>query len=270
MAELRNCEFFLLRYVPDAVKNEFVNFGVVLMEHPSNGSAGFVDVRLTHDWRRVRCLDPDVDLEMLQEWETEIRSHLGEVEDRQKMLMRMQDSFSNTVQVSPMSACVAADPQREIETLAELYLQPRERGTRAARGRRTILAHMRQAFEQAGVWELMRKSIAAAPYTHPGDPLKIDCGYQPNGEVKLFQAVSLLTDTDDSKVLAFSYPQLAAGIQRLEKAKTRLTAVVEDELDLGDKSISFALATMQQSGMSVLAKSEMTAVAQLARLELRV
>lgn len=269
MAELRNCEFFLLRYVPDAVKNEFVNFGVVLMEQSSTGSAGFVDVRLTHDWRRVRCLDPDVDLEMLEEWETEIRSQLGEVEDRQKMLTRMQDSFSNTIQVSPMLACVAADPQREIETLAELYLQPRERGTRAASGRRAIRAHMRQAFEQAGVWDLMRKSIAAAPYTHPGDPLRIDCGYQPNGEVKLFHAVSLLTDTDDAKVLAFSYPQLAAGIQRLEKAKTRLTAVVEDELDSADESISFAIATMQQSGMSVLAKSLMGEVAQKARAELR-
>ena len=26
------CEFFLVRYVPDAVKNEFVNIGVVLRE----------------------------------------------------------------------------------------------------------------------------------------------------------------------------------------------------------------------------------------------
>jgi hypothetical protein len=129
---------------------------------------------------------------------------------------------------------------------------------------------MRQAFEEAGVWELMRKSIAAAAYTHPGDPLKIDCGYQPNGEVKLFQAVSLLTNTDDAKVLAFSYPQLAAGIQRLEKAKTHLTAVVEDELDFADKSISFAMATMQQSGMSVLAESKMSEEAQKARAELRI
>ena len=52
---------------------------------------------------------------------------------------------------------------------------------------------MREAFEQAGVWKhkQMRKRIAVAEYTHPGDPLKIDCGYRPNGEVKLFHAVSL-------------------------------------------------------------------------------
>ena len=31
MKERRQCEFFLLRYVPDAVKDEFVNVGVVLL-----------------------------------------------------------------------------------------------------------------------------------------------------------------------------------------------------------------------------------------------
>src|ERR1039458_2332077 len=49
------CEFFLLRYVPDAVKDEFVNLGVVLYEPGKAGSAqaGFADVRFTRDWRRV-------------------------------------------------------------------------------------------------------------------------------------------------------------------------------------------------------------------------
>ena len=32
MAEYKQCEFYLLRYVPDAVKDEFVNLGVVLLE----------------------------------------------------------------------------------------------------------------------------------------------------------------------------------------------------------------------------------------------
>ncbi len=32
MADVKQCEFFLLRYVPDVVKGEFVNIGVVLLE----------------------------------------------------------------------------------------------------------------------------------------------------------------------------------------------------------------------------------------------
>ena len=77
--ERRQCEFFLLRYVPDAVKDEFVNLGVVLYEpaaHSSTAEAGFADVRFTRDWRRVRCLDPEVDVEMLESLEGELRRML--------------------------------------------------------------------------------------------------------------------------------------------------------------------------------------------------
>src|SRR5262245_49625839 len=51
MTAREHCEFFLLRYVPDAVKDEFVNVGLVLL--PGSGPA---EVRFTHDWSRVRCL----------------------------------------------------------------------------------------------------------------------------------------------------------------------------------------------------------------------
>ena len=50
MAQFRQCEFFLLRYVPDVVKGEFVNLGVVLLEEGDNG---FTDVRFLRDWRRA-------------------------------------------------------------------------------------------------------------------------------------------------------------------------------------------------------------------------
>ena len=57
MAERRKLEFFLLRYVPNAVKGEFVNIGIILFERAAN-DAEFADVRFTNDWKRVRCLDP--------------------------------------------------------------------------------------------------------------------------------------------------------------------------------------------------------------------
>ena len=67
MAEKKQCEFFLLRYVPDAVKDEFVNIGVVLLETGGAGGApaGFADLRFTADWSRVRCLDRAAFVELL-------------------------------------------------------------------------------------------------------------------------------------------------------------------------------------------------------------
>ena len=133
-----------------------------------------------------------------------------------------------------------------------------------------IVRGMRSAFEQAGVWELMRKAIPVEQYTHKGDPLKIDCGYRPNGVIRLFQAVSVETDADAAKVLAFSYPQIAEGVRRAEQAQAHLTAVVEDGLDRSDEAVAFALGVLERGGIAVAAVGERPTIAERARVEMRV
>jgi hypothetical protein len=266
MVNRRQCEFFLLRYVPDAVKNEFVNFGVVMI-----GDNGFAEVRLTKDWRRVRCLDPDADVDMLVAIEEAVRRQLKSADGRDQLLRLIADSFSNTVQLSPATACLAEDPLAEVERLAEMYLESaRHERPREASGRQVIVGHMRDAFERAGVWTLMNKSIPVAKYTRSGDPLKLDCGYRPNGVIKLFHAISLATDVNAAKVLAFSYPQIADGITRLERAKSELTAIVEAGLDRADEQIGFAVETLERSRIAIATTADMEQIAQRARLELRV
>jgi len=265
MAERTQCEFFLIRYAPDAVKNEFVNVGVAVLD-PN----GFADVRMTHDWRRVKCLDPAADTEVLEALEADLRSMLADP-DRDKLMAKIRDSFSNAIQLTPAKAVLAEDPAVEIENLARMYLDTRRpAGKRELSARQAIFTRMRDAFEQAGVWKLMRKRIAVAKYTHAGDPLKIDCGYRPNGELKLFHAVSLASDVDAAKVLAFTYPQIREGIARLEKIKTSLTAIVEDDLNRKDEPIAFALDTLARSQIAVAAQARLPRLAEVARRELRV
>ncbi len=152
-----------------------------------------------------------------------------------------------------------------------MYLESEGRrgDRRAVSGRRVIYAAMREAFEGAGVWALGRRDIALANYGAKGDPLKIDFGYRPNGVIKMFQAVSLETDVDAAKVLAFSYPALREGLRRAENAGSELTAVVEDGLKRGDEAIGFALATLAASEIRVAAVSEMPAYAERARVEMQ-
>ncbi|MGH9601303.1 MAG: DUF3037 domain-containing protein [Terriglobales bacterium] len=271
MAGNRQLEFFLLRYVPDAVKDEFVNIGVVLVENGEPG-ASFSDLRFTRDWRRVKCLDPDADIEMLEAVEQDLRARLGEAADRERILHVLKGSFSGSLQLSPGKACLAESPQEELGKLAAMYLEPRRREgeTREAAGRQLIVHRMRDAFESAGVWKLMRKRIAVARYTRPGDPLKIDCGYRPNGVVKLFHAVSLASDVDSAKVLAFTYPQIAEGIARLEQAKTEMTAVMEDDLNLREEPIAFALETLKQGRITIAAMVELPRIAEDVRRDLHV
>src|SRR5437868_1027913 len=226
MASFQNLEFFLLRYLPNAVRGEFVNFGVVIL----NGEAA--EVRFTSNWRRLLCLDPGADTETLAALEADLRAKLQHAGDREAILQIMQTSFSNQIEISASKPLLAASATHEIENLARLYLDPlpRERAGRVATGRAAIFNEMRSSFERAGVWELMRKRVAVAEYTHKGDPLRLDCAYKPNGIVKFFHALSLKSEIDSAKVLAFSYPQIAAGIRRAERAKTELTAIVEDSL----------------------------------------
>ena len=280
MADYRQCEFYLLRYVPDAVKDEFVNLGVVLLE-TGEGDSVFTDVRFTRDWRRVRCLDPDVDVELLESFEGELRRMLqsraaevinyrGSTSRRDWLLRLLEDGLSNTLQITPAKAVLTESPEKELGVLARAYLESEAHARRAQSGRRVIYAAMREAFETAGVWALGRRDIALANYGAKGDPLKIDFGYRPNGVIKMFQAVSLETDVDAAKVLAFSYPTLREGLRRAENADSELTAVVEDGLRREDEATGFALATLAASEIRVAAVGEMPAYAERARVEMGV
>lgn len=266
MAEKIPCKFFVLRYAPDAIKNEFINIGLVLL--PPTGGA---QVRFTHDWSRVRCLDPEADLDVLQALEGDLRDKLREMNgDHDFILRRIQDSFSNALQASEFQACLAESAVAEADELARIYLEhARRKQSRDLSTRQTILQRMQQEFETVGVWPLMEKRISVSRYTRSGDPLKIDCGYSPNGTVKLFHAVSLATDINAAKVLAFSFPRLAEGIHKSTGKQALLTAIVEDNLPVDDESVSFARETLLQQEIHIASVIEMPAIAIVAAKDLR-
>jgi hypothetical protein len=268
MADKRQLEFFLLRYVPDAVKDEFVNIGLVMVEASANGG-GFAEVRFTRDWRRVRCLDPQADVEMLAALEREIRGQLASTHDRAALLRRLEDSFSNVIQVSPAKGCLAEDPVAEIEAMASMYLETAKvGGKREVSGRQRILAAMRDAFEQAGIAKFV-VPVPVAPYTKPGDPFQFDFGYRVGGEIKLFQAVSLKAGVDAAVLLAARYPRIAQVMSKVAGAAPALTAVIDDDLDRGQESVQFALSMMEEEKIRIAVAAEMPMIAEVARRELR-
>jgi DUF3037 family protein len=281
--ERRACEFQLLRYVPDAVRNECVHIGVILREaggaeKTGKAGPGKVEVRFTRDWRRVRCLDPDADTELLEGMESELRRRL--TEDAGGKLMRiLEESLSLNIQMTEPKAFLAESLPAGMEELMRLYVEPqaRERTPRLS-GRAAIQARMRSEFEHAGVWDLLRKKIAASEYTRPGDPLRIDVGYRPNGIVRMFHAVSFDPGLEMAKVLAFSAAALRAGVERVEKAELELTAVIEPAARVGATDeeperlelYRFGVETMEEHRIRVLTTSDMGRAAETARRELRV
>jgi len=275
------CEFFLIRYVPDAVKGEYTNIGVLLREAGRDESAR---VRFTRDWTRVRCMDADAYIGLLEALEGEIdtRLRLGSA-DSKPVVAVIEDTFSNSIQMTEARACLAENMVTELELLMQLYVEPlRVKQDRQRTGRAVIAGAMRKQFERAGVWALMRKRIAASMYTLPGDPMKIDCGYRPNGVIKMFHAVSLDGDLEAAKVLAYTAPRLRDGVTRVEGARLELTAVVEplralsveDEVkhEFEDESVEryrFGVETMESQRIRVLTMNDLARAAQTARIDLR-
>ena len=271
----RHCEFQLLSYVPDAVRNEAVHIGVILREQESLEPA---EVRFTRDWRRVRCLDPEADIALLEGMESELRRRFRE-EPHGRLMQLLEESLSLNVQMTAPKGYLAESLPAGVEELMRLYVEPprRERLSRL-RGRAAIQAVVRGEFERAGVWDLLRKQIPAADYTRPGDPLRIDAGYRPNGMIKMFHSVSLEPGVEMAKVLAFSSAGLRAGVERVERAALELTAIIEPAAKIGAtdddperlEMYRFGVETMEEHQIRVLTTSDMGRVAQTAQRELRV
>jgi hypothetical protein len=272
------CEFFLIRYVPDVVKGEFTNIGVLLREAGRDDSAV---VRFTRDWSRVRCMDADADLGLLEALEGEIGARLQmraqDAPGIKPVMEILEDTLSNSVQVTEVRACLAESLPAELEQLMRMYVEPlKVKVDRKRTGRAAIAGAMRTEFERAGVWGLMRKRIAASLYTRAGDPMKIDCGYRPNGVIRMFQAVSLEGDVEAAKGLAYSAPQLIEGVQRVEAARLELTAIVEplravsDTEDEAMERYRFGVEAMERQEIRVVTLNDLARVAETARVELRV
>ena len=274
------CEFFLIRYVPDVVKGEFVNIGVLLREAEDSGGAV---VRFTRDWSRVRCIDPDADIELLEALEGEIGARLRagtEAPGIKPVTEMLEDTLANSVQMTGVKACLAESLPAELEQLMKMYVEPlRVKVERRKTGRAAIAGAMRTEFERAGVWGLMRKRIAASLYTRAGDPMKIDCGYKAvaeEGMIRMFQAVSLEGDVEAAKGLAYSAPQLMEGVRRVEGTRLELTAIVEplravtDVEDEATERYRFGVEAMERQAIRVVTLSDLVRVAETARLELRV
>lgn len=296
MSERIPCEFSLIRYVPDVVKDEFTNIGVILREarsetsqDPEAGRKAVTQVRFTRDWRRVRCIDPNADTELLESLEEEIASLLiseatGPAPQK-PLIFLLSDTLSNSIQITEPRACLAESFALELEQLMRLYIDPlrarlsRERTERT--GRAVIHAEMRSEFERAGVWTAMFKRRPIAEYTRKGDPMRLDCGYKPNGTVHIFHAISLANDVDTARGLAFTAPLLREGLERKENARLDLAAIVEpiravshekgDGEDFTDEAAGiyrFGVETMESAGIRVLTTSDLARAADAARIEL--
>lgn len=272
--------FQLFRWVPDVVRAEFVTVGVLLRDLSAGGRTV---VQFTEDWSRVRAMGGAQDVALLRELAEELAQRLVVVEqddDRRALLAVACSSFSTGLQVTEEKRCLGGEMRTELRRLMRMYVDGRavERMERRAEatGRAGLVRSMRREFEQAGIWTMMRRNIAAAEYNGHGDRLRIDCGYRvesagaEGSAVRLIQAVSLQHDARFARALAFSAPRLREGVRRREGAALRLTAVVEAREEVESTGgWSFAVDALRELAIDVTTTGQLAELAMLARQELR-
>ncbi len=270
MAELKQFEFFVLRYSPNAVRSERINIGFVVLEQGLNGS-GFADVRFTTDWRRALCFDPEIDLEWLKATEADIRTELQRSPNRQAFMRKLEESFSNLIQLSPAQALLTEDIGKELKELQALYLKtPRPALVKQEPfGRRKILSTMEGSFRDADILGLLLRDFEISRFTRPGDPLKFDFGYNHGDEIKFLQAVSLKRSVDQGLMLASRFPGIAKSILDRDNSVARLIAVIDDDLERERADIGFVLGMMRESEIQTTMAAEMPRIAQEIRRELK-
>jgi Protein of unknown function (DUF3037) len=266
MADKRQLELYLLRFLPHALRDDFVTVGLLLLE--SDG--GFAEIRFTRDWRALQCVAPDVELEWFQIVESEIRGGLESLRRREDLMELVNGKFGTMIDVAPTKAVLTNDPAKELEVLTSMYLVPMQRGERTQQrtGRVAIVNTMKLAFADAGVLELMQRDLDVVKYTGQGDPFRIDFGYRIGSAVKMFHAVSVAANVDQALALAYRYSRVESGMKQ-EQLQASLTAVVDQGIALSDEKTRFAIGMLGQNSVRVRVVEEMADVAGEVRRELR-
>ena len=257
----------LLRYVPNLVRDEWVNIGVLLFD-PRSGERRMRMIEEPEEYARIRRLYPAADESLLRALRENLEERFAGASelfpqstgaanpasekkkpDWLKLLEKWNDSLSNAVQFATEKGVYAEDIDAEMERLYTDQVAPLRGasrvGTPGSRG--VIRSYCAQVFKQARVWERLQKGVRAEEFTFPGDPMRLDYGYRRNGTRGFVQALSVSRAPADAKLLAYT-----AAHVRKKIFSTEFTAVTDVPLVAGNERHNFVQETLREAGVDAV------------------
>jgi hypothetical protein len=269
-SELKQCSYFLVRYVPDVTREEFINIGVFL----SCPGEGFLDCVFSDDWRRINRFHEQADPEFLKELESHFKKQIEEHKnDVNRYLGEMQQSYSNLIQLSEARSCLTSNLLAQLQDLFERYVGVRVASPTEQDTRSYVKQRMTDCFSRYGLlgYKSFERRIPASQWTGAGDPFTFDFGYKPqeqvgkpNGRLKLIHAVSLQRDPKLAEALVWTFERV------LEKERSTLTVGHEDNPAQENPQVRFSLSVLQHERIHLVPVSGFDAYAQSVRAELAV
>lgn len=222
---LRPCAYYVLRYMPNLIRDEWVNIGILLFD-PASGRLLQRLVEEPAEFARIRRLHPTADEELLRRLSYDFASQSGgDGHNAQSYIARLEQTLSNTLQLSPQKGLLAEELEAELDRLYHDHVEvPRSGRVAELATRNGIRARANQVFRGAGIWPRLERRLHVDEFTYSGDPLRLDYGYRRNGTRGFVQALSLSRDPGQAKVLAFTADAIRQKIDHSE-----FVAVTETE-----------------------------------------
>jgi hypothetical protein len=254
--EEQGLAYHVLRYTPNLVRDEWVNIGVLVF-HPATGERRLRLIEDEEEFHRVRRLHPQADEALLRALRDDLESRFDAVSATngsnggplgiQKVLAKWDQTLSNALQLAPQKGVLGADLDAELERLyADHVTMPRVSGRIGLPGSRgTLRWYCSQVFRQARLWGRLEKSVRAAEFTFPGDPMRLDYGYRRNGTRGFVHMLSVTRAPADAKLLAYT----AERIQAKAGFASEFAAVTDVPLTEGNDRHRFVRDTLREVGI---------------------
>jgi hypothetical protein len=253
----RNFVYYVVRYVPDLVRGEWINIGVLLFD-PESNARRFRLMEDEEEFRRVRRTHPDVDqgvIRLLQEnLESRFAAALiaGNSGESERIVSYWDTALSNTVQLSSARASQGPDLDSEIDRLygdhVAVHRAVARTGVPGSRG--NLRGYCSEVFRQARLWDRLEKRVPVAEFTFPGDPMRLDFSYRRNGTRGFVQTISVSHSPGDAKMLAYT----AQRIHERARFASEFTAVTDLALSADNGRHRFVRETLRDAGIEPVAR----------------
>jgi hypothetical protein len=244
------CTYRILRYVPNLLRDEWVNIGVLLVD-----AAGRLRVRLLQEeaeFARLRRLYPEADVRVLRALEDDFEAQAAQPAEATALVARLEETLSNALQLGPQKAVLTthADAEAELERIFLEQVAPpayRPGGAESREPNRAVIRKRAgQIFQQLQFGDRIRYGVQVEEFTAPGDPLRLDFGWQ-NGTRGFLHSVALGRDAGQAKVLAFT-----AGAVREKIPDAEFAAITEVAPQAGNRRHEFSVSLLESSGIQVV------------------
>lgn len=256
----RTCAYRILRYTPNLVRDEWVNIGVLVYD-PQSGERRLRLIEEKEEYARLRRLHPEADESLLRALRDDLEDRFESARSLQRrglngglngsvlleLLRKWDDTLSNALQLAPQKGVIANDLDAELERLYGDHVSlPRMPSRVGAPGSRAQMrSYCSQVFRHARLWDRIQKSVRAAEFTFPGDPMRIDYSYRRNGTRGFLHTLSVSRAPGDAKVLAYTAERIAAKAS----LKTEFAAITDIELTEQSDRNRFVDRTLRDAGV---------------------